>query len=407
MSKKPSKKPHNTHKQTVNQGKSLAPLPSNPKVVVFSMILRWDQYVPRAIDSVTQQSYKNWEYFIYSSEASHSHIEEYTKNYPNIHVMSGYKFSPEGDRYTDAFLHVASHGDLFCTMDGDDQMASTFMEMEINHIIAHNLDLCTCSIGFHDVNGKDVSEVDGFRYKRSYEENFAIKRPDFLENYTLIQSCFTTLWARLSRTELFSAELFQDIPNYVISIDLLIGRSLMKVARSVGAIKEIGYYYTINPEGEAKTFAQGRETTPHLTHLSFESSIKTWVTKNCPKERQQLMNDIVADTHVNFIPFTLIPLFFSDRDIQEKLTMASVPLLEPETKQFYSMPRYEVNGMDLFGNIQRSLNQGGLSFTEENLALLYQIADSLCARYMKKITRDEFESIILRKMSFKVYCKKI
>lgn len=387
--------------ESTERSQTIQDLPNNPKVVIHSMIRRWDQYVPEAIDSVLAQTYENWELFIYSGEGSHDKITEYIQGNPKIHLIPGKNFVNtleinKNERFTDTFLYVAAQGDLFTTLDGDDSFTANYLSDTVAYLIEHNLDVCSCSVDQVDSAGR----VRG--PQRKCLEDISFERKDFASNYNKIHYYFWTLWGRISRSSLFTAELFQDIPDYIDSYDTIISQNLLKVTQTFGTIQSVGYKYRVHGESDSYRFNPYREYVPSMIYRVMEESLL-----NIPDINKIDFKSWLFSQHTITIRFTIDSICGCKKEIEEKFNLAYFVCAQEEVILSFRPVKFQQTGIDVFSKLQRCLNQGGFQYEPENIDKLYEIANNLCPSYIKKIGKEEFENLIKAKMSFKVYCKKI
>lgn len=376
-------------------------LPENPKVAIHSLIRRWDKYVPEAIDSVINQTYNNWELFIYTGEGSHDKITEYIQGNPKIHLIPGKSFQytleiGENDRFTDTFLYVASQGDLFTILDGDDGFQPNFLTDTVDYLMKNNLDVCSCSVIHIDSTGKNIGP------RREIPTNYYLSRQEFLGNYNKVHSSFWTLWGRISRSSLFSEELFQNIPDFVESYDTIISQNLLKKTEKFGAVPSVGYKYRVHEESDSYRFNPYREYVPSMIYRVMEESLTLLNVEN-----KIIIQPLLFLQHTITISYNIDSLCGCDKTVEEKFHLAYYVCTQEEVKMTFTPSTWQENGIDIFSKLQRTLNQGGFPYSPEQVEKMYEIARNLCPNYVAKIGKVEFEKLLLAKMSFKVYCKKI
>lgn len=312
-----------------------------PKIAVFSVIRRWDDYVPKTIDSVLAQSYENWEWYIHTGPDSEGKLEEYCKNSPQIHLIHGMTFHSNAEnmeqapKLSEGIVATAQKGDYFCVIDGDDRLTPDFMEHLLLFILEHDLDGAACGVINFDSEGNFLNLKDDFISK-----DLIIQQKDFLTHFPLYQLRFWTMWGKLSKSSLFSAELYETMPRLRSTNDAPITLPTLTKAKRIGMSKKIGYHYARHTQGMSfQNFHPFRETEPELVYGIVEKTLEEINEINgTTGEKMRVKGKYAAlFSYLGTLRFTIAALLESQRSDADKITLFHQMYSHPLTREALDM----------------------------------------------------------------------
>ena len=175
----------------------------------FSIIIpvyNVEKYLPSLLDSILEQSYKNYEIILVdddSSDSSYSIMEKYEKKNKQIKIFHKQN---EGPGLTRKFGYQKSTGDLLFFVDSDDKLANKNVLQKINDIFIENknIDLLL----FEAKRNPDNNTITKVISKKEFKKGcYNVKELD----ECIVEGC---LWMKILRRDLFSNDFFYNSNNY-------------------------------------------------------------------------------------------------------------------------------------------------------------------------------------------------
>lgn len=118
---------------------------NNPLVSILINNYNYEKFLPEAIDSCIQQTYRNFEIIIVddgSTDSSRDIIDTYYKQYPELITPVYKENGGQGSAYNKGF--ETSHGEIICFLDSDDYWFSNKLQQVVKahkeyDVVQHNL----------------------------------------------------------------------------------------------------------------------------------------------------------------------------------------------------------------------------------------------------------------------------
>lgn len=232
----------------------------NPKISVIMLTCNRESLVSRAIDSILNQTYKEFEFFIVdngSTDKSGVIADEYAAKDNRIKVIHREAGNIGSGR--NAGLDAAS-GEYIAFIDDDDWVKPDFLEFLYNLAIKNNADISVCGSFRQHTNG----EVEN---KYIYNELFLYDK-----EASVTQMMLRKKYNSATPTKLFNRKLFNDIkfPLNGIHDDIATTYKLFANAE-LTAVHGKGMYYFYqhdgNNSGEARNhkYLNNRQLTEYLS----------------------------------------------------------------------------------------------------------------------------------------------
>ena len=118
-------------------------------------------YVQQAVDSITAQTYKNIEFIIIVDNPDNQPLidllSQAVEKDPRINIVINEKNIGLAMSLNKA-LHLST-GDIIARMDADDISKPNRLEIELNYLLCHNLDVIGCAIEKIDENGHYATSI--------------------------------------------------------------------------------------------------------------------------------------------------------------------------------------------------------------------------------------------------------
>lgn len=368
------------------------------KVLVYSIVWRWDEFVPKMIESVLQQSYQNFVFYLFVSEDSREPIQNYVNKYPllkeKIFLETAFALGDEEARlemYQNLYLGKWCPYDYITAVDGDDTLALDFLKVQVNIIEKQQADISACSIRFHCYDRED--------FNRDVPEDIIIERPDFEQDYIKYFYLFRTVWGKLYARTLFDQDVFLDFPTATETgyhcTDSLIVLHFLQRANKLAITKEVGYHYYYQEGTSTFRFQKNREITYSVFYqrtIEFLSSITPEVSVENKKFLAEICGGGVAQNSEILFATSFSP--------QEKYEKFHKMMTCKESKENIHLVlgfhyRKLVVGYD---SLLTFFQDGSIVLSQENKKKLYEIFLVIWWRYKGKIPFPVFETFLFDRL---------
>lgn len=211
----------------------------NKKISIIVPVYNDEKYITRCIDSLINQTYKNFEIIIVddgSTDKTASICNNYIKKYENIILV---RMQHKGQSAARNCGISNCHGDYITFVDSDDYVNNRYLEIMFDVIEKNNCDFCFC----------DFKIVKDFKYiiNESIKENLLSKDDAFMMFFR--KSCkkdYYAVWGKLIKKELLNGIVFLENR---INEDILFTYELINKANGIVFVDNVLYYYFFNRNG--------------------------------------------------------------------------------------------------------------------------------------------------------------
>lgn len=227
-----------------------------------------EKTLKRAVDSVLNQTYQNFEYHILehgSTDRTRELVREYAKKDSRIipyynKVNRAYEENPD-------FWNLSKRipeGNFFCVLDADDAYEPTFFEEMLRFMDENHLEIAACGTVFLDgASGK----VLGTKVLR---RNILVDTPEKMSKYfPMIHWNLRQVWGKLYSTRAAAARHETELPDWW---PRAYGGDTVNVMECVKAVKSFGVYgkalhqYTVSRKSVSYKWIPGREKSDAVLH---------------------------------------------------------------------------------------------------------------------------------------------
>jgi glycosyltransferase involved in cell wall biosynthesis len=167
-----------------------------PRVIVFLKTYNSARTLQRAIDSVLNQTFKDFRLYIFDNASTDNTREIILENAAKdkrifaLHITTN-------DIYNDAPIIKSilkeSLSDCFCKIDSDDEYEPTYIEEMYNFAITHKLDTVICGYKKINENGNLIKE-------KALEQSLIVKNAEeYLENFINVRGFLSYSWNKFGR----------------------------------------------------------------------------------------------------------------------------------------------------------------------------------------------------------------
>ncbi len=159
----------------------------DPLVSVITPTYNSQEFLKQTIESIVNQTYKNWELILIddaSSDNTVNIINKYVSEYSNIGLVQN-KVNFGAGVARNIGIHAAK-GDFIAFLDADDTWNPNKLEVQINHMLKNNFDVCFSSYDLIDETGNSLFKKVKALENLSYEK---LLRSNYLGNLTGVYNC--------------------------------------------------------------------------------------------------------------------------------------------------------------------------------------------------------------------------
>ncbi|MBR5438689.1 MAG: glycosyltransferase family 2 protein [Clostridia bacterium] len=211
----------------------------NNLISVIVPVYNVQKYLPRCIESVLNQTYKNFELILVddgSPDNCGAICDEYAKKDDRIKVIHKQNGGVSSAR--NAGIKIAQ-GEFINFIDSDDWIPNDSLENMINLQKENNVDLVCCTYERHLPNNKIVSV-------KFCDKFLNIEKVDHEEINILLSDLFRGPWTKLYKSSIIKVNniLFEE--NVKIGEDTIFVYSYLNKSKSIRCSNLIAYKYMIN-----------------------------------------------------------------------------------------------------------------------------------------------------------------
>ena len=214
-------------------------------ISVIVPVYNMEQYLKKCIDSIINQSFKDFELIIVndgSTDGSMDILSKYKKEHTNIVIINK---SNEGlGEARNTALEVC-RGEYIAFVDSDDYIDSNMLQKMYEKSKKFDLDIVICNYNFVDINGGEARKNDII-----LDDNEIIDSAECIKIFLTLNTIQGFSWNKLYKKKLFDSirypgnMSYEDIPTIV---------SLMIDANRVGFIDQRLYNYLLRDDSISAT----------------------------------------------------------------------------------------------------------------------------------------------------------
>ncbi|MFW3626319.1 glycosyltransferase family 2 protein [Aerococcus viridans] len=239
-------------------------------------------YIEKALDSIDQQEYKNWECIIIndgSTDNSQKVAENYIKGNDKFKLISQ---ENAGSGYARNTGLENAKGEYICFVDPDDFIGSKALINNVDIATSYSPDII--ANGYHELRGEKVitvtPQLEGLYNKKEFIENF--------ETYKLVG--MSSLWNKLYKKQ-FLTDYNITFTNQKVGQDTLFNFEAYKYVNSIYIDKNAYYYYNVGREGSAvNSFKNNKVKYEENISDAFFKLLKSWGKTDEFEKQMQVLN---------------------------------------------------------------------------------------------------------------------
>lgn len=268
----------------------------------------------RAVDSVLNQTYRDFEYHILdngSTDRTGELIREYAARDARIvpyYCKVNYAYQENQDFWN--LSKRIPEGDYFCILDADDAYEPTFLREMLDFMTETHLELAACGTVFRD---QETGAVLG---DRVLPRNLLADTPERMDsNFPVIHWNLRQVWGKLYSSRAAAARYETDMPDWWPKA---YGGDTINVMEGVKAAKGFGVYakplhnYFLSPKSVSYRWIPGREDADAILHA----------------KTLEFLNTFCGRVSENNLCFLYCVYFEAFKDTVAVLIRAQLPLLD-------------------------------------------------------------------------------
>lgn len=225
------------------------------KVYVFMCAYNAEKTIRKALDSIKNQTYTNFECYVVdhgSTDSTKSIIQEYISN--DDRFSKEYLGQEVGGITVSYAKKIARENEkgYFITLDADDVYDTCCFEELMKYIEQESLDIAVC--GNYFVSGPD-EKVYG---TRALKENFTIQGKSADAGFPQYHQFMRTVWAKMYSLSILRKCHFYFAADLRYGSDTVFAMEAFKRADKIGILAKALHYYYIWPKSQSYTFDEKR-----------------------------------------------------------------------------------------------------------------------------------------------------
>ena len=223
----------------------------NKKIGIFMRVYRNEPSMHKAIQSVLEQTHKNFTYYILVSQATKGIVHEYAIRDARVVVYDG---KPK-DGFKFYAKRIANDGnDYLTTIDADDWYGNTYLEDMLYFAETNKTDVTACCCNFVNASEKIVGKREQKDMIWSREESSLV----LMETYGF----FRPIWGKLYSSDVIlkycEARLLDEDEYGGYGGDTMFVFNVLYEAEKVGICNKFLYNYRVSETGSSYTLKKGR-----------------------------------------------------------------------------------------------------------------------------------------------------
>lgn len=291
------------------------------KVVVFTMAYNAQATIKRTIESILNQTFRDFEYYILdnaSTDDTEDIIFDYSQKDERIVPLHVNKNDPPNGGTIFNTLVCASNANYIVWCDADDAYTSDFLENMVQFAEENKLDIAAC--GYNKVDGL-TGEVTKHRV---LEENLIIYDHLFTDEFVQYRGFASYLWGKLYSIPFLRAKSTTHAPKKErICNDSRWVLGLFRKAKRVGIYAKAMYQYYQYPHS--------------LSHMNIETSLSSyrdlWTATRLYLESygsiSKLNEDFLYAIYLSIVDEAAGNVFAAELDTKKKLELLEEIFSDP------------------------------------------------------------------------------
>lgn len=237
----------------------------NSKIGIFMRVYRNEPEMHKAIQSVLEQTYTNFKYYILVNDKTMEAVRKYQNQDNRIVMIQG----KEGEGFRTYAKYIAKENDYVTTIDADDWYVNTYIEELLQYAETYQLDIAACGNFFTDIRGNIIGVRQQIELKWTRGETGTILGH--------VYAFFRTIWGKLLKSQVLLLYDDSRLPKLELyggyGGDTLFMFNLLYDAERIGILDKVLYCYRVSETGGTYELREGRLDSDELLFDFVEKTL--------------------------------------------------------------------------------------------------------------------------------------
>lgn len=291
------------------------------KVVIVTQAYNAEKILPRAMESILGQTFRNIEYYVLdngSTDGTYDVIMDYAQRDPRVVPLSIDKNNIRNGGLLFWTLAFASNADYLAWCDADDTYSPDFLEKMTDFASKNQLDIAVCGYDMVDsVTGECTKH-------RTVPENMVIQGQDFADRFVEYRGFMSFVWGKLYSVPFLRRKTKpKKTGEFKLCDDSIWILSFFEKARRIGIYAEAMYQYYQYPGSYSNQFLE-KNIKSHTEHWE---ATKGYLESYGPISK--VNEDFLYAIYLSLADECAERVFHSDLPAAEKLDLLRLTFAEP------------------------------------------------------------------------------
>jgi len=220
-------------------------------VFVYTRAYNAEKTICRSIDSIVNQTYKDWVYYICdngSTDSTWDLLQDYAARDNRIRLYRNEKNTTNtgfdgwtGSKILDSLIENMDGKHYYCRLDADDEYELVFLDKTLSFMQKHDLDFAAC--GSEIIDGQENKLID----KRELEQDLIIEGDGFSDDFPLYVEFMRPSWGKIYKLSLLKKRDDINTRKLKYGSDTLFVIGVMRHANRMGVLSGTAHkYYLIS-----------------------------------------------------------------------------------------------------------------------------------------------------------------
>ena len=298
------------------------------KIIFFTFAYNAEKTIRRTIESVINQKYSNWIYYIVDNNSADSTldiIKDFSEKDARIIARKNKenRVWEKGNNWYE-IIWEHSEDDYFCFIDADDEYKPNFLEKLCPFAQEHNLDIAVCGNDHIDISTGELT------WTRKLSENLILENESFGTDFPTYFPYMRTYWAKLFKISVLRKADFALTPDVgIFGADTIFVVGNFRNAGRVGIYAESFHkWYINNTQSASRKWDDVRINTAKNAHNFVKKYVLDKAGFISPEN-----NEFLLSVYFNTIKETMINLSETQMSDREKADIYRQIMTSKETKE--------------------------------------------------------------------------
>lgn len=311
------------------------------KIIIYTPAYNAEKTLRRAVDSVLNQTYTNFTYYLLDNAATDSTYEivkEYAERDKRIIPLHNDK-NWHGNGILDV---IKNHSDdcYICELDADDEYAPDFLETMFMFIKRHSLDIAACGSDFIDAPTNKCLGI------RKIEKNLVFDGDDFGRYFSVYYQFMRTIWGKVYSVSAIRSQEYEKYKINGYGADTIFAMNAFHNSNRIGIISESLHTYYVSPKSVSYQFDKNRAS---YDRILFDAA-RNFLISKCGEVSDENLNFLWI-VYLNAIKDTLNVLLNSNISINDKLGYLLDIFQSSHTQELIKWSGAKKQKSDLFSQV--------------------------------------------------------